>query len=108
MGQRILFISFKYAVFIVPSVIMRHISVFLYLLALTIGVNNLFDVLWTELVLGLHLLKLLAGINEKDVVILLATFLQYQDTGRDACAIENVRRQTDDCIHIVLLFNEER
>ena len=82
-------------------------TVLFYFLALTIGVNNLLDMLRTELVLCLDLLKLLAGINKQDVVILLTAFLEHQDTGRDACAIEDVGRQTDDGIHIVLFLNEE-
>ena len=47
------------------------------------------------------------GINKQNVVILLTAFLEHQDTGRDACAIEYIGRQTDDGIHIVLFLNEE-
>ena len=65
-----------------------------YLLALTIGINNLLDMLWAELVLRLDLFKLLAGINKQNVVILLTAFLEHQDTGRDACAIEDVGRKS--------------
>src|SRR5574344_1622219 len=82
-------------------------TVLFYLLALTISVNNLLDMLRTELVLGLDLFKLLAGINEENVVILLTAFLEHQDTGRDACAIEDIGRKSDDGIHIVLLLDEE-
>ena len=77
-----------------------EMTVLFYLLALTIGINNLLDMLRTELVLGFDLFKLLASINEENVVILLTAFFEYQDTGRDACAIEDVGRQTDDGIHI--------
>ena len=84
-----------------------EMTVLFYLLALTIGINNLLDMLRTELVLGFDLFKLLAGINEQNIVILLTAFLEHQDTGRDACAIEYIGRQTDDGIHIVLLLNEE-
>ena len=54
-------------------------AVLFYLLALTIGINNLLDMLRTEFVLGLDLFKLLAGINKQNVVILLTTFLEHQD-----------------------------
>ena len=53
-----------------------EMAVLFYLLALTIGINNLLDVLWTKLVLGLDLFKLLAGINEQNIVILLTAFLE--------------------------------
>ena len=82
-------------------------AVLFYLLALTIGVNNLLDMLRTELVLCLYLFKLLAGINKQNVVILLTAFLEYQNTGRDACAIEYIGWEPDDGIHIVLFLNEE-
>ena len=71
-------------------VVLRHLlqcgkmAVLFYLLALTIGVNNLLDVLRTELVLCLDLLKLLACVNEKDVVVLLTALLEHQYTCRDA------------------------
>ena len=82
-------------------------TVFLYLLALTIGIYNLLDVLRTEFVLRLHLFKLLAGINEQDVIVFLAAFLHHKDAGRDACAIEDVGWKSDDGINIVLFLNKE-
>ena len=84
-----------------------EMAVLFYLLALTIGVHNLLDMLRTELVLCLDLLKLLAGINKQYVVILLTAFLEHQDTGRDACAIKDIGWEPDDGIHIVLFLNEE-
>lgn len=63
--------------------------------------------LFPKLVLCLDLFKLFAGINEKDIIILLATFLEYKNTGRDARTLENIGRQTDNGIHIVFLFYEK-
>ena len=47
-------------------------AVFLNLLTLTVGADNLVDVLLAEFVLRLDLLELLAGIDEQNVVILFA------------------------------------
>ena len=82
-------------------------AVLFYFLALTISIYNFLDVLRTEFVLGLYLFKLLACINEQDVVILFTAFLKHQNTSRNACAIEDVGRESDDGIHIVLLLNEK-
>lgn len=68
------------------------VAVFLNLLAITVGVNNLLNMLWAELVLCLYLLKILAGINEENTVVFLTAFLKHQNTGRDACSIEDVGR----------------
>lgn len=78
-----------------------------YLLALTIGINNLLDMLRTKLVLGLYLFKFLTGINKENIVILLTTLLEHQDTGGNACAIEDIGRKSDNSIHIIFLFDEE-
>lgn len=82
-------------------------AVFLNLRTISVCLDNLLNVLLAEFVLGLDLLELLAGIDEEDVVIVLAALLHYQDTGRDACAVKDVGRQTDDCVNVVLLLNEE-
>ena len=82
-------------------------TIFLNLFALTVGADDLVDMLLTQLVLGLDLFELLAGIDEEDVVILLAAFLHYQNTGGDAGAVENVGRKSDDGVNVVLLLNEE-
>lgn len=84
-----------------------EMAVLFYLLALTIGIYNLLNMLKTKLVLGLYLFKFLAGINEQNVVILLTAFLEHQDTSRDACAIEYIGWEPDDGIYIVLLLDEE-
>lgn len=44
----------------------------------------------------LDFLKLLAGINEQDVVIFLAAFLKHKDASRYARTIEDIGRQTND------------
>lgn len=56
-------------------------TVFFYLLALTISIYNLLDMLRTELVLGLDLFKLFTCVNEKNIVIFLTALLEHQDTG---------------------------
>ena len=61
----------------------------------------------TKFVLSLYLFKLLACINEQNIVILLAAFLKDKDTSRYACAIENIGRQTDNGINIVFLLYQE-
>ena len=61
----------------------------------------------TEFVLRLYLFKLFACVDEENIVVLLTAFLEYEDAGGDACAIEDVGRQTDNGIHIVLFLNEE-
>ena len=54
------------------------------------GVYNLLDMLRAEFVLGLDLFKLFAGINEQAIIVFLTAFLQYENTGRNACTIENI------------------
>ena len=63
--------------------------------------------LLTEFVLRLNLLEFLAGVDEEDVVVLLAAFLHHQNTGGNAGPIENISRQADDGIDVVLLLNKE-
>ena len=82
-------------------------TVLFYFLSVTVGFDYLLDMLRTELVLRLDFLKLLAGINEQDVVILLAALLKHKDASRYARTIENVGRQTDNSIYVVLLLDEE-
>ena len=82
-------------------------TILLDFLALTIGINYLLNVLWAKLILCLYLFKLLAGIYEEYIIIILAALLYHNDTSWDTCTIENVGRQTDDGVNIVLLLNEE-
>ena len=65
-------------------------AVFFYFFTVTVGFNNLLYVLWTKLVLSLYFFKLLACVNEQDIVILLAAFFEDKNTGRNTCTIENV------------------
>lgn len=64
--------------------------------------------LWTELVLGLYLFKLLTCVNEQDIVIFLAAFLENKNTGRNACTIEDVGWQSDNGIYVVLFSMRKR
>ena len=77
------------------------------LLAVTVSFYNLLDMLRTEFVLGLNFFKLFAGINEQDIIVFLTAFLQYENTGRNACTIENIGRQPDNGINIVFLLYQE-
>ncbi|EJW94077.1 hypothetical protein EVA_17819 [gut metagenome] len=84
-----------------------QVAVFLNFLPFTVRIHNFSNVLLSELVLCLYLLKLLAGINKQNIVIFLAAFFENQDAGRNAGAVEYISWETDNSIHIVFLFNEE-
>ena len=73
----------------------------------TIGLNNLLDMLWAKFILCLNLLKLLAGIDKENIIVRLTALLHNEDTSRDTCAIEDICRQADNCIDVVLLLDEE-
>lgn len=76
-------------------------TVFFNLRTVTVGFYKLLYMLKTEFVLGLDLFKLFAGINKQDVIVFLTAFLQYKNTSRDACTIENIGWQPDNGIYIV-------
>ena len=84
-----------------------QVAIFLNLCAIAISLNNLLDMLRTEFVLSLYFLVFLAGVNEEDVIVRLTAFLHYEDTCRNACTVEDICRKTDDCVNVVLLFNQE-
>ena len=67
-------------------------TVLFYFLTVTVGFNNLLYMLWTKLVLSLYFFKLLACVNEQDIVIFLTAFLEDKNTGRNTCTIEYVGR----------------
>lgn len=82
-------------------------AVLLNLLALTVGIDNLADMFGAQFVLRLNLLKLFARVDEQNVVTCFAALLDDENAGRDARAIEDVGRQTYDCVDAVALLNKE-
>ena len=64
------------------------------LLAEFIGLNDLGDVFFGQLVLAFAFYKVLGRINEQDVVGLFA-FLEHQNTYRNACRIEQISWQAN-------------
>ncbi len=63
------------------------------------GIDDLVDVLRTQTVLVAVLDEALGGINHEDALAGVGVFLvEHDDAGRDAGAIEEVGRQTDDAL----------
>ena len=70
--------------------------------AILIGLDDSVDVLVGELVLPLAFDELLAGVDEQDIIRLLA-LLEDEDADRDARRIEQVRGQADDGVDMPVL-----
>ena len=70
--------------------------------AVLVGVDDLLDVLLAQLVLAFAFHEVLGGVNEEDVVGLLA-LLEHEDADRDAGGVEEVRGQADDGINVAVL-----
>ena len=67
------------------------------------GVHDLVDVLSAQAVLVAVLDEGLAGIDHEDAAPARgARFVQHQDAGGDAGAVEEVRRQSDDALDVAL------
>ena len=67
-----------------------------------VGLDDLVDVLFRQLVLALAFLEMLGGVDEEHVVRLLA-FLQHEDAHRDAGGVEQVGGQADDRVDVAIL-----
>ena len=68
------------------------IAEFINRLTLLVGIDNPLNVLFTHLILIPHFLEVIRGIDEQNVIGVLAGFLQHQDAGRNTCAEEDVGR----------------
>ena len=71
---------------------------------MAIGDQDILDLLITQNVLVFAGLEVAAGVDKQDVFIGLG-FAENQDRGRDAGAIEQLFRQTDNCIQQIF-FNQ--
>ena len=87
---------------LVPQLTDRHTPrVFRNLQSLAVGVADLFDVLLPEPVLRFALSKFPVGIDEEHILAFSRSLLvNHKDSGRDAGAVENLRRQSDDRIEL--------
>src|SRR6185295_3494020 len=48
--------------------------------------------------------KLLASIDEKNVIQILLAFFEYKNAGRDASAVKDVRGQADDSVEVIAVL----
>ncbi len=83
-----------------------HVAELFLAAALPVGGDDALDVLGAEVVLIPHLFKALAGIDEQDVVRVLAAFFQHEDAGGNAGAVKDVRWQADDGVEVVAGVDE--
>jgi hypothetical protein len=67
-----------------------------------VGLDDLFDVLVAKDVLAFAFLEVLGGVDEEDVVRLLA-LLQHEDADRNARGVEEIRGQADDGVNVAVL-----
>ena len=70
--------------------------------AVLVGVDDLGDVLFRQLVLAFALHKMLGGVDEEHIVGLLA-FLEDEDAHRDAGGVEEVGGQADDGVDVAVI-----
>ncbi|MPM39426.1 hypothetical protein SDC9_86059 [bioreactor metagenome] len=90
-------------VFIGFYFIQRHpAGIAIFLFAVLIGGNNFFDMFRQQNILALPFFKVLAGVDEQDIVIFLA-FLQHQNTDGDSGGEKEIGGQADYRIDVVVL-----
>ena len=70
--------------------------------AVAYRIGNTFDVTFAQLVVFPFLYKTLRGINNQHIVIATMLF-EHHDEGRDTCTKEDIGRQSDNGIDVVLL-----
>ena len=71
-------------------------------LSLAYRIGNTFDVTFAQLVVFSFLDKTLRGIDNQHVVIV-AMLFEHHDEGRNTCAKEDIGRQSDNGIDVILL-----
>lgn len=81
----------------------RNMAVLLLSFPVVVSICNLVDMFRQQAILSFHLLKVVTCINKQNTVVVLAALTQHQHTGWDTGAIEDIRRQADDCVNTVQL-----
>ena len=67
------------------------------------GVHDFLDMVAGKSVFAAVLIEFFRGVNDQDVTGFPMLF-QNQDNSRDPCAVEAVRRQADNCLDVVVLY----